>query len=215
MILQPGQHILFVGDSITDCYRLDMHKPFGNGFASIVQSFINARYPELHLTWTNTGISGNTIRDMANRWEDDVIAMNPDWLILMVGANDCSRRYNPERIHEAVYADEYAATMRSLLRRAVASCSCRIAILEPFVIEANDNDQRLQDTRELCSLARDVAAEMNALSVHTQELFDHVLKSTAASDWSPDRVHPNMAGHSLIAMGLLRELGFELAETGR
>lgn len=210
MILQPGQHILFIGDSITDSARNEVDSPYGNGFVSLVRAFVTARYPHLGLRWTNRGVSGNTVRDLANRWEVDALPLQPDWLVIMVGANDCSRRYNPERISEAVYVEEYEQTLRDLLGRAVESSGCRLIVAEPFVIEADPGDQRLQDTRELCLAARRVASDLNALSVHTQELFDDVLKSTKAEDWSSDRVHPNLAGHALIASGILRELGFKL-----
>lgn len=210
MILQPGQHILFIGDSITDSARNDDDSPYGNGFVSLVRAFITARYPELGLTWTNRGVSGNTVRDLAARWDPDALHHKPDWLAIMVGANDCSRRYNPERISEAVYVEEYEQTLRDLLGRVVGSSGTRLIIAEPFVIEADPHDQRLQDTRELCLAARRVASDMNGLSVHTQELFDEVLETTAATDWSTDRVHPNLAGHALIASGFLRALGFDL-----
>lgn len=208
MIFEPGQHILFIGDSITDSARNDDDSPYGNGFVSLIHAFVTARYPELKLRWTNRGISGNTIRDLAARWEEDAIQLKPDWLAIMVGANDCSRRYNPERLSEAVYVEEYETTLRSLLQRSVDTSGCRLIIAEPYVIEANPADQRLIDTRELCLTARRVAKDMDAISIHTQELFDEVLKSTVAADWSPDRVHPNLAGHSLIASGFLKELGF-------
>ena len=208
MIFAPGQHILFIGDSITDSARNDEDSPYGNGFVSLIHSFVTARYPELHLRWTNRGISGNTVRDLAARWEEDAVQHNPDWLAIMVGANDCSRRYNAEKQSEAVYVEEYESTLRSLLQRSVDTSGCRLIIAEPYVIEADPSDQRLIDTRELCLAARRVAQDMGAISIHTQELFDKVLKSTKATDWAPDRVHPNLAGHALIASGFLKELGF-------
>lgn len=213
MILQPDQHILFIGDSITDCGRDEVQSPYGNGFVSLVRAFITARYPGLNLRWTNRGMSGNTVRDLAARWEEDAIAVKPDWLAVMVGANDCSRRYNPERLSEAVYVEEYESTLRTLLQQSVDTSGCKLVIAEPYVIEADPTDQRLIDTRELCLAARRVAADMGAISIHTQELFDHVLKSTSATDWAPDRVHPNLAGHGLIAMEFLREFQFELTPT--
>ena len=36
----------------------------------------------------NRGISGNTLRDLEKRWEEDVIGMKPDVLSVLVGTND-------------------------------------------------------------------------------------------------------------------------------
>lgn len=213
MLFRPEQHILFIGDSITDCGRDEVQLPYGNGFVSLVHAFVTARYPEFNLRWTNRGVSGNTVRDLAARWEEDAIAVQPDWLAIMVGANDCSRRYNPERLTEAVYVEEYESTMRSLLQRAVDTSGCKLVIAEPYVIEADPSDQRLIDTRELCLASRRVAQDMGAISIRTQELFDHVLNSTTTTDWAPDRVHPNLAGHGLIAMEFLRAIEFEFDRT--
>jgi lysophospholipase L1-like esterase len=78
MIFEQGQRIVFIGDSITDCGRRDANPPYGNGYMSLVRAFVTARYPELDLSWENRGISGDTVRHLKARWDEDVIALNPD-----------------------------------------------------------------------------------------------------------------------------------------
>ena len=38
----------------------------------------------------NRGISGNTLRDLEKRWEEDVIGMKPDVLSVLVGYKRCT-----------------------------------------------------------------------------------------------------------------------------
>ena len=89
MIFGQGQRIVMIGDSITDCGRRDTFAPYGNGYVSLVQAFITARYPDLALTWHNRGIGGNTVRDLAARWDEVAVMLAerfPKAAALMDGA---------------------------------------------------------------------------------------------------------------------------------
>ena len=59
-------------------------------------------------------------------------------------------------------------------------------------------------------VVRRLAGEYEAVLVRTQAEFDRALHYTTPQDWSDDQIHPNTAGHSIIALALLRAVGFEL-----
>jgi lysophospholipase L1-like esterase len=198
-----------IGDSITDCGRRDAFAPYGNGYVSLVHSFITARYPELGLGFENRGIGGDTVRHLKARWDEDVIALKPDWLSVKIGINDVWRAYG-QKPHEAVPADEYEATLRELLIRAVDETGCRLIVLEPYVIEKDQTDPQLVQTREYAGIARKLAGEFDAINVRTQEAFDRVLGHSESTDWADDRIHPNLAGHAVIAQAFLNAVGFEM-----
>ena len=114
LFFKPGEKVVFIGDSITDCGRRgDVHGPYGNGYVSMVRDFIIARYSGLALGFENRGIGGNTIRDLKARWQQDVIDERPDVLSVKIGINDVWRAVN-ERHDEAVPLDEFEATFREL-----------------------------------------------------------------------------------------------------
>lgn len=209
MIFGQGQRIVMIGDSITDCGRRDTFAPYGNGYVSLVHAFISARYPELGLVFENRGISGDTVRHLQARWDDDVIALKPDWLSVKIGINDVWRAFK-NRPHEAVPPAEYEETLRDLLRRAVDETGCKLIILEPYVIEKNPTDPQLVRTRELGWIARMIAEEFGAINVRTQDAFDEVLRHSESTAWAHDRIHPNLAGHAVIARAFLNAVGFEM-----
>lgn len=209
MIFEQGQRIVFIGDSITDCGRRDIYAPYGHGYMSLVQAFVTARYPELGLSWENRGVAGDTVRHLKARWEEDAIALKPDWLSVKIGINDVWRKYG-EHKDEAVPKDEYEATLRELLQSAVDITRCKLIIAEPYVIEKNADEPQLRDTKELALVARRLAEEFGAINVRTQEAFDAVLASTESTDWAVDRIHPNLPGHAVIAQAFLRAIGFDL-----
>ena len=209
MIFERGQRIVFIGDSITEAGRCVPDSPFGTGYMNLVRSFVTARYPELGLEWENRGVGGDTSRDMAARWERDAIDLRPDWLSIKIGINDVGRKYRG-RPHDAVPIDEYEATLRTLAQRAVEVTGCRLIIAEPYVIEADLSEPRHAETRTFAAVARKVASDLGAISIHTQEAIDRALQSMPGESWSHDRIHPNLPGHAVIALEYLRAIGFDL-----
>ncbi|HEY0003020.1 MAG TPA: SGNH/GDSL hydrolase family protein [Actinoplanes sp.] len=205
MIFTANQRIVFIGDSITDCGRRDVAAPYGDGYVDLIRSFVTASHPELGLTWVNKGIGGDTVRNLAARWEADAIGTEPDWLSVMIGINDIWRAFG-DRPAEAVPIDEYTTTLRSLLRTAVDRTGCRLIVAEPYIIEPDRTDPQREQTDRYCLVAREIAAEFDALNVRTQDAFDEVLRSTKPADWADDRIHPNRPGHAVIAQAFLRAL---------
>lgn len=209
MLLQPNQKIVFIGDSITDAGRRDLAPPYGNGYVSMVRNMLIARYPHLGLTFLNRGVSGNTVREIAARYERDVIAERPHWLSLMVGINDVYRQFHGDPA-TAVFPVEYQATLRLLVHRAQETCGAQVILLSPYMIEP-DREQPMRRQMEVyAALMAQVAAEFKTLYVDLQEAFAQVLRVSPAQLWSEDRFHPHGVGHALIAREWLRAVGFAL-----
>ena len=198
----PGQRIVFIGDSITDSERLREVPPFGNGYMSLVRAFVTARHPELGLTWFNRGVSGDTVRDLDRRWEQDVIALKPDWLSVMIGINDIWRAFEG-RDAEAVPIDEYSETLHRLVKRAVDETGCKLILAEPYLIEADQAEPQLVETRRYCEVVAGIAADFGALHVRSQLAYDRALATTSSQDWAHDRIHPNLPGHAVLAQAFL------------
>jgi lysophospholipase L1-like esterase len=206
VIFESGQRIVFIGDSITDCGRRDTDPPYGNGYMSLVRAFVTAGHPELSLVWTNTGVSGDTVRDLRRRWTSDAVGQKPDWLSVMIGINDVWRAFGAFP-HEAVGIDEYESTLRDLLREAVSATGCRLVLATPYLIEPDrDEPQRAMSDR-YGTVVRGLAKEFDAVFVDTQEAFDRVLTTTPPTAWADDRVHPNLPGHAVIAQAFLHAIG--------
>lgn len=203
MMFEADQRIVFIGDSITDCGRRDVRAPYGDGYLSLVRALVTARHPDTPLTWVNRGVSGDTVRDLAARWERDAVGERPDWLVVMIGINDVWRAF-AGRPDEAVPLDEYEATLRTLLRRAVDATGCRLLLADPYLIEPDLADpQRAASDRYAAVVAR-LATEFGALHVATQRAFDHVLTLSPPTLWADDRIHPDLPGHAVIADAFLR-----------
>lgn len=210
-VFQDDQTVVFIGDSITDCGRRDQHSPFGNGYVKIAIELITARYPDRDLRFFNEGISGNTVRHLRDRWEQDVLSHRPDWVMVKIGINDLHRTL--DQTPEAVSPDTYEQLYRDCLNRTRHETEARLVLLDPFYISSEPEP----GTREAEVLSRlspylnavsRLAHEFNALHVHTHQAFQRQLRFRPASAFCPEPVHPFQSGHIVIAHELLQILGW-------
>ena len=208
LVFRPGQRLVFIGDSITDAGRRQPGtQPYGNGYVHLARAFLVARYPALGLDITNQGIGGNTVRDLDQRWEQDVVALRPDWLSVKIGINDVWRTV-AGRHKEAVPLEEYVATYERLLARARDATGARLILMEPYVIEADRADRFRALIDQYLPVVHRLAEQFGAILIRTQAAFDEALLAQPAAYWAEDRVHPNAPGHAVIARAWLRGVGY-------
>jgi lysophospholipase L1-like esterase len=207
--LTRGQTIVFTGDSITDAHRdHPAYRPFGYGYVNFVANLLLAKYPELDLRIINTGISGDTVRDLESRWERDCIAHRPDVLSVLIGINDIWGCYaEPGMLATAVYSDEYESTCRQLLSRAKEQCNCQLVLMEPFMFCDDPTNEMFKALGEYIRIIRNLARKRDAVLVPLQSEIDEQIKDTAPEKWSSDSVHPYVWAHAWIAQHWLQATG--------
>jgi acyl-CoA thioesterase-1 len=197
--LKPDQTIVFIGDSITDAGRSDYaYKPLGYGYVHFVANWLLAKYPEFGLKIINTGIGGNTIRNLNRRWKRDCLDYKPDILSVMIGINDVWRQHT-NRLDEAVLHEEYELTYKQLLSQVREKKDCQLVLMEPFMF-CNDTENAVYVTlQEYIRTVNNFAKEFEAVLVPLQKLIDKKIKQVSPEKWSDDMVHPFMWAHAWIA----------------
>lgn len=116
-LIKENQKVVCIGDSITDCGRRAEFAPFGNGYVKYFNDMLIAGYPEKNITVINKGISGNTIIDLENRWEDDVIYHKPDWLTILIGINDLHHLLRKDMDWQECTDEKFAQRYQDILTR--------------------------------------------------------------------------------------------------
>ncbi|MHC4388397.1 MAG: SGNH/GDSL hydrolase family protein [Planctomycetota bacterium] len=207
--LEPDQTIVFIGDSITDTNRLEPpYRPFGYGYVNFVANHLLARYPALDLNIINTGISGNTIRDLHSRWEEDCIRHSPDILSVLIGINDVWRQYaEPERLPQAVHPQEYELTYRQLVSRAKQQCNCQLVLMEPFMFCNNPQDSMFKGLQTYIGAVHQLTKEFDAVLVPLQTKVNEQINQVPPEKWSMDMVHPYVWAHAWIGQRWLEATG--------
>ena len=197
--LKPNSTIVFIGDSITDAGRLESaYKPFGYGYVHFVAYRLLAKYPEYNISVINTGISGDTVRDLDYRWEKDCLNHKPDVLSILIGINDIFRQFS-SRLDEAVLLDEYQLTYERLLSLVKEKYNCRLILMEPFMFCDEKTNPAYKSLLQYIGAVRALAEKFDAVLVPMQELIDKKIKEVPPEKFSDDMVHPYVWAHAWIA----------------
>ncbi|MDA0989935.1 MAG: SGNH/GDSL hydrolase family protein [Verrucomicrobia bacterium] len=212
LIIEPGSTILFTGDSITDHGRRADAPPLGSGYVRMVADLLDALYPEHNLQYINTGISGHTVNMLSDRWTEDAINHQPDWLSVMIGINDVHHWLGDKPTGSD--AETFAACYNQLLMRVRAETSARLILMVPFYVTTIAPDPNgelrprvMHHLTTYRAATRELAREYDALLVDTHALFQDLLKRHPAERFPPEPVHPNPAGHLVMASAWLRAVG--------
>jgi len=217
MRFKPGDTLLFIGDSITDCGRTNHLPPFGGGYMNMFRNMILTEYPDLKLSFVNKGISGNTLKGLELRWKKDVLNESTrvrdkrvreehkvTHLFLMIGINDAAMQLNSSRPDDDVL-DEFELTYEKLLRASLEK-DMKIHCMTPFYISTDASSSLFKMNLRYIERIEGVCARLELPLLNIHNLFQEKLRKSMAEYWSGDGVHPYEHGHMLIARELFREI---------
>jgi lysophospholipase L1-like esterase len=213
MIIETNSKLVMIGDSITDCERSrpigeGPKEQLGNGYVNLISGLLGSEYPEKRIRIVNVGSSGDTVRRMSSRWQEDVLDLKPDWLSIMIGINDVWRQFDsPLRTEAHVYIDEYRNTLENLIKITLPGIKGMV-LMTPYFIEPDKNEPMRFVMDEYGEVVKELALKYGTVFVDTQAEFDSFLKQYHSSSIAWDRVHPNTIGHMLIARAFLKAIGF-------
>ncbi len=194
------KRILFQGDSITDCGRgRDDDTNLGNGYANKVSQLFTTLYPKQDIQFVNRGISGNRVADLLARYEEDFLAVEPDVVSILIGINDCWRRYDQ---NDPTSAADFLSSYNNLLLKIKQDLpNTKIIIMEPFLLNTipdrtlwrEDLDPKIAAVRQLARIYADAYIPLDGL------IQRYVVEGYSDEEIAQDAVHPTDIGHGLIA----------------
>lgn len=196
--LNKESRLLFIGDSITDCGWMEDPEQIGAGYVRIIRDWLRCLDPHSAPRVINRGISGHRVTDLAERWERDVILLEPDVLSVKIGINDVWHGLAGSGL--SVSIDRFITTYRELLSRTrQALPGCKLVLCEPSVIwppQPADGNELL---RPYVMAVNHIGREFGAIVVPLHLAFNRAREIRPDIDWAPDGVHPSSSGHMLIA----------------
>ena len=193
--LGPSETIVFFGDSITQ----------QNLFTAYIETFLISRFPGKQLLFWNAGIGGNKVDDGLARFDRDVASLKPTIVIVNFGMND--GKYVPPdpkvRAHYVQGLKELIGKITAIGARPIlctppAANKFHALYLEPY-------------NETLAGLAKAVVQLGAEQHVPVIDLFApfRAIAEQASPDpmLIPDGVHPNEAGHLLLAAPAFSRFG--------
>lgn len=210
MLIEPGSRVVMIGASVTDCGRarpVGEGNELGNGYVSHINALLGVHFPAHGIRVLNTGVSGNTVRDLKARWQQDVLDLQPHWVSVLIGINDVWRQFDsPLRTEQHVLIDEYRRELDTLIRNTLPHVQGMV-LMTPYFIESNRQDPMREAMDAYCEVVRELAQRHNTVLVDTQQVMDTLLEHVHPMSICWDRIHPNQAGHMGIALAFMRAVG--------
>ena len=167
--------LVFLGDSITQGWGDD----FGGAFPGVKTA--------------NRGISGDTTRGMLIRLQDDVLALKPKGVVLLMGTNDLEEQAEPETI---------AGNLKLIIAALKAhNPEMPIVLCQVFPSSATKKRpaDKIKQINELYAAA--VKGDPQVTVVDTWALFANA-EGDAKVEEFPDLLHPNAIGYAKWAAAI-------------
>jgi lysophospholipase L1-like esterase len=166
--------VVFLGDSITQ------------GWKSLATDF-----PQLKIA--NRGIGGDITRGVLYRLKADVLDLNPQAVVLLIGTNDLEDNGQPEQIAQNIRAILAACKMHNPKMPVVV---CKVM---PSHASKNRPEDKIQKTNAL--IEEIVKSDPLFTCCDTWSIFADA-DGNAQSQEFPDLLHPNATGYSKLADAL-------------
>ena len=174
--------VVFLGDSLTEGVP-------GATYLSLLTELV-AVDPRLNGTeLVNAGRGGDTVFNLARRVISDVVPVAPDWVVIFIGANDCtsalrwralptpavlrSRAYftNQKSLHWPVTPSRYTHGLRILVDAIRNRTSARVAICTPAVVGESSRSRAWRLLDRYADAARQVAGERECALIDVHATF--------------------------------------------
>ena len=201
--IEDGERIVFIGDSITDCGRRAAAAPLGEGYVKMFANLVTIREPAKRIDIINKGIGGDNVRGLRDRWSDDVLRHDPDWLSVKIGINDL--HIGLRGLSDPIPPELFEEIYDSLLRRTLeARPDCRILLIDPFYISVDRSatsfrPRVLEVLSDYIAVVHELSRRHGTRLVKTHERFQRILETHEADELCPEPVHPYPAEHQAIA----------------
>jgi acyl-CoA thioesterase I len=226
MRILDGQLVAFLGDSITQhlvavsdwmetqtdslppvgiSVRVDRHEH--RGWTAMLANRIHVAYPERRIRYINAGIGGHSSRQMSARFETDILAHQPQWILLSAGVVEVRRSYQSDRTPDRVPLTEFVANLTAMTTRALDS-KIQVILLEPIPhlrpVTDGPPEVTLQEVNNLtCQYAEAMTQVSQNLGVGFVPLFETFLdmehRLTSDASLYADEVHLSPMGDLLYS----------------
>ncbi|WBQ08685.1 SGNH/GDSL hydrolase family protein [Kribbella sp. CA-293567] len=180
----------------------DPNHILGHSYPFLIASAAAADHPEQAWRFVNRGVSGDSVHDLLDRWDEDALVLRPDVLSILIGTNDADAALAANPIDADGSA--FAAAYRLLLERTrTALPAARLVLSEPFYLPTSpDPDLRAAWAAAVmlrAQLVRELAGEFGTGFVANQAAFDAAVLRAPAEHWIWDGIHPTYAGQRILA----------------
>lgn len=170
--------VVFLGDSITDAWRLNQYFP--------------------GKPYVNRGISGQITGQMLGRMQDDVVANQPKAMVLLGGTNDLARGVSPSTIRSNIMMILDLAQAHNItpILASILPVSDHHADTDPSFRRSG-----LRPPSDILELNNWMMQEAQTRGIPYLDYFSAMADESGQlrADIGPDGLHPNAEGYKIMA----------------
>ncbi|HIB38542.1 SGNH/GDSL hydrolase family protein [Mesonia sp.] len=208
---KEGDRVAFLGNSITEA----------GYYENYIWLYYMTHFPEERLKIMNAGIGGDTAEMMNARFNDDVLALDPNYIVLTFGMNDSGYfefwEENADEIAQKK-VENSLKYFKEIQQKFQNNPEITPVIMSgsPFdetaKIDANNFDGKKETIEKIVAFQEAAAKKNNwsyvdlyhsMLSITEREQ----LKDSSYTITGPDRIHPGKPGHLVMAALFLKNQG--------
>jgi lysophospholipase L1-like esterase len=200
---QKKKRVIFFGDSIT---QLGVEP---GGYITRIDSMCKVENKSAQYDFIGSGIGGNKIYDLYLRMDDDVLAKNPDIVLIYIGVNDVWHKTSygtgtdPDKFEKF-----YNSIIKKLKDRNITVILCTPAVIGEKTDFTNQQDG---DMNKYAAIVRNIAKQNNLPLVDLRQKFLDYNKQNNPENkeqgiLTRDRVHLNEKGNQLVADEMWRAI---------
>lgn len=198
---QKGDTILALGDSITDDRQ---------GWFEIFSHMLEIAIPSKNLNFINAAISGNSSFHALDRLDTDVLAREPEWVMIALGTNDSIRK-NYAANRTLVSLAEFWENINTIEQAIKETTDNPIIWITPppVIRELMDEDPVINgiiDEKDLAGF-REVVSGKNGYIIDPPGA--RMGRPPDAWNYLSDGFHPSLAGHMNTIRSLIKGLTTE------
>lgn len=200
MIKQKKTKIVFFGDSITQAGV----NP--TGYITRMQEMLQKSSKAAGYELMGAGIGGNKIYDLYLRMDEDVLAKNPDVVVIQAGVNDV---WHKASFGTGTDPDKFKKFYTAIIKKLQAK-NIRVVLCTPSTIgEKTDfSNQQDGDLNLYSNIIRKLAKTNNCKLIDLRKAFlDYNLTNNPDNKESGiltvDRVHLNDQGNNFVAQKMM------------
>jgi len=196
--------IVFFGDSITQ------QGAGKGGYIDLIQEKINIKGLQNDWEVVGAGIGGNKVYDLYLRMEDDVLAKNPDVVVIYIGINDVWHKASSGTgTDKDKFEKFYIAIIKKLQAKNIKVYVCTPSVIGELKDSRNQQDG---DLNAYGDVIRNLAKTNNCTLIDLRNAFINYDAQNNAENkdrgvLTTDRVHLNPAGNQLVATEMMKALG--------
>jgi lysophospholipase L1-like esterase len=201
--MQTKKKILFFGDSITQ------QGAEANGYIKKFDSLLNEKGLASKYETIGAGISGNKVYDLYLRMDDDVLAKNPDAVVIWIGVNDV---WHKRTSGTGTDADKFEKFYNAIIKKLKAKNIALYLCTPSSIGEKNDFTNPLEgELNNYSAIIRKIAKDNNCPLIDLRQAFTDYLKTNNPENkdrgiLTRDGVHLNMAGNIFVAQKMFNVL---------